>query len=148
MSEIKTYIINDNWTDLGAENKVAVLSVDGEIDKVYINGEEAGGGGGGGDFVEIEMSFDAETYAATLNKSYDDLAAYVSQDKIPVIVVSEEVATEMFIIPGRYSLSKYWVSDGYNADFAGLCLEYVSTLNSRIDGFTAQNSTDNLSAAL
>ena len=54
MAEIKTYIINDKWTDLNAENNVAVMSVDGEIDKVYVNGEEAGGGGG--DFSTAEVT--------------------------------------------------------------------------------------------
>lgn len=71
MAEIKTYVINDNWTDLGAENKVAVMSVDGEIDKVYINGEEAGGGSSDFSTAEVTMVI-AEGESITIPYAYDD----------------------------------------------------------------------------
>ena len=90
MAEIKTYIINDNWTDLGAENKVAVLSVDGEIDKVYVNGEEAGGGGG--DFSTAEVTF--ADYSLE-NSDYE-------QAELPLVIpcpcIDDNVIKESFTI--------------------------------------------------
>lgn len=47
---VKNYGIHDKWTDLDKLNKVDIKSVDGVIESVKINGEEAGGGGGGSDF--------------------------------------------------------------------------------------------------
>lgn len=46
----KTYSIHDKWTDIDKLNNVDVKSVDGVIESVKINGEEAGGGGGSSDF--------------------------------------------------------------------------------------------------
>ena len=44
---VKNYGIHDKWTDLDKLNNVDIKSVDGVIESVKINGEEAGGGGGG-----------------------------------------------------------------------------------------------------
>lgn len=43
---VKNYGIHDKWTDLDKLNNVDIKSVDGVIESVKINGEEAGGGGG------------------------------------------------------------------------------------------------------
>lgn len=42
---VKTYGIHDKWLDINKLNSVDVKSVDGVIESVKINGEEAGGGG-------------------------------------------------------------------------------------------------------
>ena len=42
---VKNYGIHDKWTDLDKLNNVDIKSVDGVIESVKINGEEAGGGG-------------------------------------------------------------------------------------------------------
>lgn len=42
---VKNYGIHDEWTDLDKLNTVDIKSVDGVIESVKINGEEAGGGG-------------------------------------------------------------------------------------------------------
>lgn len=41
----KSYGIHDKWTDINKINNVDIKSVDGVIESVKINGEEAGGGG-------------------------------------------------------------------------------------------------------
>ena len=47
---VKNYGIHDKWTNLDKLNNVDIKSVDGVIESVKINGEEAGGGGGDSDF--------------------------------------------------------------------------------------------------
>lgn len=42
---VKNYGIRDQWTNLDKLNNVDIKSVDGVIESVKINGEEAGGGG-------------------------------------------------------------------------------------------------------
>lgn len=41
---VKNYGIHDKWTDLDKLNNIDIKSVDGVIESVKINGEEAGGG--------------------------------------------------------------------------------------------------------
>lgn len=53
----KSYGIHDKWTDINKINNVDIKSVDGVIESVKINGEEAGGGG----------SSDFSTAKATVN---------------------------------------------------------------------------------
>lgn len=43
---VKNYGIHDKWMDLDKLNNIDIKSVDGVIESVKINGEEAGGGGG------------------------------------------------------------------------------------------------------
>ena len=50
---VKNYGIHDKWTDLDKLNNVDIKSVDGVIESVKINGEEAGGGGGSSDLTWI-----------------------------------------------------------------------------------------------
>lgn len=54
---VKNYGIHDKWTDLDKLNNVDIKSVDGVIESVKINGEEAGGGGGSSDFSTAEVTF-------------------------------------------------------------------------------------------
>ena len=83
MAEIKTYIINDKWTDLDAENNVAVMSVDGEIDKVYVNGTEAGGGGGDFSTAEVTIHF-------TFSETSDDMTNVNAF--VPVCLTDAEIS--------------------------------------------------------
>lgn len=50
----KNYKIKDNWLDIDKYNVVDVQSVDGVIQGVKVNGEDAGGGGG--DFSTATMN--------------------------------------------------------------------------------------------
>ena len=43
---VKNYGIHDEWKDLDKVNDIDIKSVDGVIDSIKVNGEEAGGGGG------------------------------------------------------------------------------------------------------
>ena len=54
---VKNYGIHDKWTDLDKLNNVDIKSVDGVIESVKINGEEAGGGGSS-DFSTATMTLD------------------------------------------------------------------------------------------
>lgn len=55
---VKNYGIHDKWTDLDKLNNVDIKSVDGVIESIKINGEEAGGGGSS-DFstAEVELYY-------------------------------------------------------------------------------------------
>ena len=53
---VKNYGIHDKWTDLDKLNNVDIKSVDGVIESVKINGEEAGGGGGSSDFSTVNLT--------------------------------------------------------------------------------------------
>ena len=53
---VKNYGIYDKWTDLNKLNNVDIKSVDGVIESVKINGEEAGGGGSS-DFSTAEVTY-------------------------------------------------------------------------------------------
>lgn len=58
---VKTYGIHDKWTDINKNNNVDIKSVDGVIESVKINGEEAGGGGGG-DFTTAGVTFSSTAF--------------------------------------------------------------------------------------
>ena len=58
----KNYMINDKWLDLDKQNIVELQSVDGEIDKVFVNGEEAGSGGFSVITVKMINATDEELY--------------------------------------------------------------------------------------
>lgn len=68
---VKNYGIRDQWTNLDKLNNVDIKSVDGVIESVKINGEEAGGGGSS-DFSTAEVT------------SSND-----SEENIPVTVIGE-----------------------------------------------------------
>lgn len=59
---VKNYGIRDQWTDLDKLNNVDIKSVDGVIESVKINGEEAGGGGSS-DFSTATVTFEGEALA-------------------------------------------------------------------------------------
>lgn len=64
---VKNYGIHDKWTDLDKLNNVDIKSVDGVIESVKINGEEAGGGGGSnGEFKIANITW------TNLPESFDD----------------------------------------------------------------------------
>jgi len=42
---IKTYGVHDHWTDIAKKNDVDIMSVDGVITGIKVNGEDYGGGG-------------------------------------------------------------------------------------------------------
>lgn len=44
-TEIKTYAVHDHWTDINKKNDVDIISIDGEITRIKVNGEDYGGGG-------------------------------------------------------------------------------------------------------
>lgn len=58
---VKNYGIRDQWTNLDKLNNVDIKSVDGVIESVKINGEEAGGGGGSSDFSTAEVTIQITT---------------------------------------------------------------------------------------
>ena len=53
---VKNYGIRDQWTNLDKLNNVDIKSVDGVVESVKINGEEAGGGGSS-DFSTAKVTF-------------------------------------------------------------------------------------------
>lgn len=62
---VRNYGICDQWTNLDKLNNVDIKSVDGVVESVKINGEEAGGGGSSGEFkianitwVDLPETFD------------------------------------------------------------------------------------------
>lgn len=57
----KSYGIHDKWTDINKINNVDIKSVDGVIESVKINGEEAGGGGSS-DFSTAEVTFSSTNF--------------------------------------------------------------------------------------
>lgn len=55
-TEIKTYAVHDHWTDINKKNDVDIISIDGEITRIKVNGEDYGGGGGSSDFSIANMT--------------------------------------------------------------------------------------------
>ena len=53
---VKNYGIHDQWTNLDTLNSVDIKSVDGVIESVKINGEEAGGGSSDFTLASITLS--------------------------------------------------------------------------------------------
>lgn len=64
----KTYSIHDKWTDIDKLNNVDIKSVDGVIESVKVNGEEAGGGG----------SSDFSTATLTVNGNFTQSDLFVA----------------------------------------------------------------------
>lgn len=42
---IKTYGVHDHWTDIAKKNDIDIMSVDGVVEEIKVNGEAIGGGG-------------------------------------------------------------------------------------------------------
>lgn len=63
---VKNYGIHDEWKDLNKVNDIDIKSVDGVIDSIKVNGEEAGGGGGG-DLSIATVSFIYNTTASNIS---------------------------------------------------------------------------------
>lgn len=84
---VKNYGIRDQWTNLDKLNNVDIKSVDGVIESVKINGEEAGGGGGSSDFSTAEVTSSADSV------EYIDIAAIVQVGPTQ-ITVAQSTLTE------------------------------------------------------
>lgn len=56
---VKNYGIHDEWKDLDKVNDIDIKAIDGVIDSIKVNGEEAGGGGG--DFSTATVEIDNTT---------------------------------------------------------------------------------------
>lgn len=52
-TEIKTYAVHDHWTDINKKNDVDIISIDGEITRIKVNGEDYGGES---DFITMQMT--------------------------------------------------------------------------------------------
>ena len=70
---VKNYGIHDKWTDLDKLNNVDIKSVDGVIESVKINGEEAGGGGGSSDWTKANVRVKNNTSTAIVNVKLDTI---------------------------------------------------------------------------
>lgn len=57
---VKNYGIHDEWKDLNKVNDIDIKSIDGVIDSIKVNGEEAGGGGSS-DFSTATVTIDNTT---------------------------------------------------------------------------------------
>ena len=77
---VKTYVVNDEWKDINKANKISAYVEDGEVQGVFLNGEELGGGGGG-DFSIAEVTItnatlsDVDCGIPYINQDYDDSEA-------------------------------------------------------------------------
>lgn len=74
----KSYGIHDKWTDLDKVNNVEINSIDGVIESVKINGEEAGGGG--------SSDFSTATVTTINNSSFE-----VVNLSIPIVCEENEL---------------------------------------------------------
>lgn len=80
---VKTYGIHDKWTDLDKLNNVNVKSVDGVIESVKINGEEAGGGGiGAYPILTAAFNSDSGTYTYSCDWSFTELKAKIEEQSL------------------------------------------------------------------
>lgn len=78
---VKNYGIHDEWKDLNKVNDIVIKSVDGVIDSIKVNGEEAGGGGGGGDYPTTTATWheDTENYTYSCDWSFSELKAKIEE---------------------------------------------------------------------
>lgn len=86
----KNYKIKDNWLDIDKYNVVDVQSVDGVIQGVKVNGEDAGGGGGG-DLLAVGIY---NTYNTTVTLRY-----FEEQGASSVVITVESGAGIAMSVP-------------------------------------------------
>lgn len=72
---IKTYGVHDHWTDIAKKNDIDIMSVDGVIEEIKVNGEAIGGGG----------SSDFSTAEVTINWNPSVIGDVLSKDNCPMI---------------------------------------------------------------
>lgn len=63
-TNIKTYAVHDHWTDINKKNDVDIMSVNGVITEIKVNGEDAGGGGGSSDFSTAEVTLSTSGFGS------------------------------------------------------------------------------------
>lgn len=103
---IKTYNIHDDWTDLDETNDVMVLSEDGVIQGVWVNGTPAGGGGDL-DTVKVtfsELSGQAVYMPYALSLGENGMAASVVGDAGEYNAIAYKGACIAELIAAGYSL--------------------------------------------
>lgn len=76
---VKNYGIHDEWKDLNKVNDIDIKSVDGVIDSIKVNGEEAGGGGGDYPILTGTWHDDIENYTYSCNWSFNELKAKLEE---------------------------------------------------------------------
>ena len=76
---VKNYGIHDVWTDLDKVNDVDIKAVDGVIDSIKVNGEEAGGGGNEYPLVTATWHDDLENYTYSCNWSFAELKTKIEE---------------------------------------------------------------------
>lgn len=112
---VKNYRIHDKWTDLDKLNNVDIKSVDGVIESVKINGEEAGGGG----------SSDFSTARVTVGSGASLHApVVVNEEEFQGIVLIEEPMEEEMIwqVPlykGKCMVNIYTSDEGQTISVSG-----------------------------
>lgn len=63
----KTYAVHDHWTDINTKNDVDIISIDGEITRIKVNGEDYGGGGGSSDFSTARVTLTNPPQSGTVD---------------------------------------------------------------------------------
>ena len=106
---VKNYGIRDQWTNLDKLNNVDIKSVDGVIESVKINGEEAGGGGGSSDFSTAEVSVENNT-GELINGIYVSVVDTPISTVRPMNTLSFN-SSRTYIVP-LYKGSCNWVFNG------------------------------------
>lgn len=118
----KTYAVHDHWTDINKKNDVDIISIDGDITRIKVNGEDYGGGGGSSDFSTAEVTFNSNT-------------AETIQLMVPV-ATEEGIDIEHAVRNGRTLVVPLYngscivgANDSYEGDFT----DFSVTGNIRID---------------
>lgn len=98
----KSYGIHDKWTDINKINNVDIKSVDGVIESVKINGEEAGGGGGDG-FTKANVTVIGKAYTSfwggeeqTSGKPINGLLEYNNHIYSQIYMTDEKIGDTTF----------------------------------------------------
>lgn len=100
---VKNYGIHDKWTNLDKLNNVDIKSVDGVIESVKINGEEAGGGGGSSDFSTAEVTIINQQelvrsfHGVVIKRGSLDIVASAVNESIITVVTYQSEPTVCYI---------------------------------------------------
>ena len=90
---VKNYGIHDKWTDMDKLNIIDIKSVDGVIESVKINGEEAGGGG------SSDFSTATVTVVGNINACIPYTTTIEMGDPFDALVAVEQIVTNGSQIP-------------------------------------------------
>ena len=119
---VKNYGIRDQWTNLDKLNNVDIKSVDGVIESVKINGEEAGGGG----------SSDFSTATLTLTNTTENLVVC----EVPCYRDGAEILSSRAVVFGAVG------DEPTTATFNVVCKSNGATLTIVSEGATVATSGD------